>query len=118
MKTFKCLLVAAVAIPAVAGPAFAQSGRSATPPATPPAAASDNAAKPAAKRLAGELVAVDHAAKTVTVKHIVDQKPVQITFSVEESAVATLAQFKPGDQVMVTYVEMGEKRVAKSIVKA
>jgi hypothetical protein len=37
---------------------------------------------------------------------------------VEESAVATLAQFKPGDQIMVTYVEMGDKRVAKSIVKA
>ena len=110
MRTFKCLLVAAVAIPAVAGPAFAQSGKSATSPAITPAAAS--------KSLAGELVAVDHAAKTVTVKHIVDKKPVQITFSVEESAVATLAQFKPGDQIMVTYVEMGEKRVAKSIVKA
>src|SRR5207244_2178641 len=94
MRTFKCLLVAAVAIPAVAGPAFAQSGKSATSPATTPAAAS--------KSLAGELVAVDHAAKTVTVKHIVDKKPVQITFSVEESAVATLAQFKPGDQMMST----------------
>src|SRR5256712_13188370 len=108
MGTFRCLLVAAGAIPAVAGPAFAQSGKSATSPATTPAAAS--------KSLAGELVAVDHAAKTVTVKHIVDKKPVQITFSGEDSSVATLAQFMTGDMFMVTYVELGYTRAYKCIV--
>ena len=116
MKTFKYVLVAALAIPAIAGQGFAQTSKPATPPAAP--AASDEAAKAAAKSLAGELVSVDQAAKTVTVKHMVDKKAMQVTMSVDESAVATLAQLKPGDQVKVTYVEMGEKRIVKSIVKA
>jgi hypothetical protein len=34
-----------------------------------------------------------------------------------DAAVAT-TQLKPGDQVKVTYVEMGGKRIIKSIVKA
>jgi len=84
-------------------------------PAAPPAApaATQDATKVAGKNLAGELVSVDQAAKTVTVKHIVDSKPMQLTISVEDSAIATLAQLKPGDQVKVTYVEMGEKRIVK-----
>jgi hypothetical protein len=44
MKTFKCLLVAAVAVPAIAAPVFAQTGKPTTPPANPPAATSDSAA--------------------------------------------------------------------------
>ena len=76
-------------------------------------AATQDATKVAGKNLAGELVSVDQAAKTVTVKHIVDSKPMQLTMSVEDSAIATLAQLKPGDQVKVTYVEMGEKRIVK-----
>ncbi len=111
MKTFKYFLVATVAISAVAGPAFAQT----TKPATPPAA--EEAAKAAPKTLAGELVAFDQTAKTVTVKHMVDKKAMQVTFSVEDGAVASLAQLKPGDPVKVTYVEMGDKRIIKSIVK-
>jgi Cu/Ag efflux protein CusF len=118
MKTFKCLLVAAVAVPAIAAPVFAQTGKPTTPPANPPAATSDSAAKAVSKSLAGELMAIDQAAKTVTVKHVVDKKPVQLTFSVEESALAALAQLKPGDHVKVTYVEMGDKRIVKNIVKA
>jgi len=84
-------------------------------PAAPPAApaATQDATKAAGKNLAGELVSVEQAAKTVTVKHIVDSKPMQLTMSVEDSAIATLAQLKPGDQVKVTYVEMGEKRIVK-----
>jgi Cu/Ag efflux protein CusF len=112
MKTFRYLVVAAMAIPAAVGPVFAQAAK----PATPPVAA--EAAKAAPKTLAGELVAFDQTAKTVTVKHTVDKKPMQVTFSVEDSAVAALAQLKPGDPVKVTYVEMGEKRIIKSIVKA
>lgn len=117
MKTFKYLLVAAVAVPAIAGTGFAQTAKPATPAA--PAAAPQEAAKPAAaaKNFAGELVSVDQAAKTVTVKHMVDSKPMQLTMAVDESAVATLAQLKPGDQVKISYVEMGEKRIVKSIVK-
>ena len=118
MKTLKYLLVAAVAVPALAGPGFAQTTKPAAPPAAPAAApAAQDAAKVAGKSLAGELVSVNQAAKTVTVKHMVDSKPMQMTMNVEDSAVATLAQLKPGDQVKVTYVEMGEKRIVKSIVK-
>lgn len=111
MKTFKYLAVATVAISAVAGPAFAQT----TKPAAP--AATEEATKAAPKSLAGELVAFDQTAKTVTMKHMVDKKPMQVTFSVEDGAVAALAQLKPGDPIKVTYVEMGEKRIIKSVVK-
>jgi Cu/Ag efflux protein CusF len=114
MKTFKYALVALVATSAVAGPAFAQTAK----PATPAPAATQEAAKAAPKTLAGELVAFDQTAKTVTVKHTVDKKPMQVTFSVDEHAIAALAQLKPGDPVKVTYVEMGEKRIIRSIVKA
>ena len=121
MKTFAYLLVAAVAVPAIAGPGFAQTTKPATTPAARPAAtapaATPDAAKATAKNLAGELVAVDQAAKTVTLKHMVDSKPMQLTMSVEDGAMASLAQLKPGDQVKVSYVEMGEKRIVKSIVK-
>jgi len=121
MKKFAYLLVAAVAVPAIAGPGFAQTTKPAATPAAPPAAAAPaatpDAAKATAKNLAGELVAVDQAAKTVTLKHMVDSKPMQLTMSVEDGAMASLAQLKPGDQVKVSYVEMGEKRIVKSIVK-
>lgn len=113
MKTFKYLLVAAVAIPAVAGPGFAQTAK----PATPAPATAGDTTKAAHKSITGELVAADQAAKSVTVKHMVDKKAMQMTFSVEDAAVASLAQLKPGDPVKVTYVEMGEKRIIKSIVK-
>ena len=113
MKTFKYLLVGVMAIPVLAGPGFAQTAK----PTTPPAAAEDPA-KAAFKSLAGELVAFDQTAKTVTVKHMVDKKPIHSTFSVEESAVEALAKLKPGDHVKVTYVESGDKRIAKSVVKA
>jgi Cu/Ag efflux protein CusF len=119
MKTFAYLLVAAMAVPAIAGPGFAQTTKPATTPAAPAAAApaTPDAGKATAKNLAGELVSVDQAAKTVTLKHMVDSKPMQLTMSVEDGAMASLAQLKPGDQVKVSYVEMGEKKVVKSIVK-
>lgn len=112
MKTLKVLMVAAVAVPAVVGSALAQAPR----PATPPAHA-DDAAKAAPKSFTGELVVADHAAKTVTVKHMVDKKPMQLTFGVEDGALSALASLKPGDHVKVIYVEMGDKRIIKGIVK-
>lgn len=119
MKTFAYLLVAAVAVPAIAGPGFAQTTKPATTPAAPAAApaTTPDAAKATAKNLAGELVSVDQAAKTVTLKHMVDSKPMQLTMAVEDGAMASLAQLKPGDQVKVSYIEMGEKKVVKAIVK-
>ena len=104
MKTLKLLMVAAVAVPALTGSAFAQAPK----PATPPAHAED-AAKAAPKSFT---------ARTVTVKHLVDKKPMQLTFGVEDGALSALAGLKPGDHVKVTYVEMGDKRIIKSIVKA
>ena len=114
MKTLKYSLVATAAVVALAGPGYAQTPK----PATPPAAAPQEAPKATAKTFTGELVAADQAAKTVTVKHMVDKKPMQLTFSVEDGALSTLAQLKPGDHVKVTYVEMGDKRIIKSIAKA
>lgn len=113
MKTLKFLMVAAVAVPALTGSAFAQAPK----PATPPAHA-EGAAKAAPKSFTGELVVADHAAKTVTVKHMVGKKPVQLTFGVEDGALSALAGLKPGDHVNGTYVEMGDKRIIRSIVKA
>ena len=37
---------------------------------------------------------------------------------VEDGALSALAGLKPGDHVKVIYVEMGDKRIIRSIVKA
>lgn len=113
MKTFKFLMAAAIAVPVAAGPALAQTPK----PAAPPAHAED-ASKAAAKSLVGDFVAADQAAKTVTVKHVVEAKAAQLTFGVEEGAWSSVGALKPGDHVRVTYVEMGGKRIIKTIVKA
>lgn len=113
MKTLKFLMVAAVAVPTLTGSAFAQAPKPATP-----AAHAEDAAKTAPKSFTGEVVMVDHAAKTVTVKHRMDGKPMQLSFGVEDGALSALARLKPGDQVKAIYVEMGDKRIIKSIVKA
>ena len=133
MKKFVAFAVAVAAVPALVGPSFAQTekkpaappaaaeARPATPPAAPetkPAAPAkmDPASREAAvKNMAGEIVAMDHATRSFTVKHMVDKKPVQMTFSVEDPSV--FAQFKPGDHVKVTYAEMGDRHVARSVVK-
>ena len=112
MKRLKYLAIAALAIAAVAAPAVAQTPKPATP-----AAASEDAAKAAPKSWAGEFVAADQTARTVTLKHRVDKKPMQVTFGADEATFAILAQLKPGDPVKVTYVEMGDKRIIRSIVK-
>ena len=82
MKTFKSLMVAAVAISAAAAPVLAQTPRPTTPAAT------EEAAKAAPKSLAGELVAFDQTARTATVKHMVDKKPVQVTWTGSATAAA------------------------------
>jgi Cu/Ag efflux protein CusF len=110
MKKFVAFAVAVAAVPALVGPSFAQTEKK---PAAP--AATEAEKKPAMKSLAGEIVTMDQGARTFTLKHMADQKPVQMTFSVEDPAV--FAQFKPGDHVKVTFAEMGDKRVARSVVK-
>jgi Cu/Ag efflux protein CusF len=127
MKKFVAFVVVAAAVPALVGPSFAQTEKKpATPPAVTetdkkpttvpaPAKMEPMAREAAVKNLTGEIVSLDPAARTVTVKHMVDKKAAQITFSVEDATV--LASFKAGDHVKVTYAEMGEKRIARSIVK-
>jgi hypothetical protein len=43
--------------------------------------------------------------------------PMPGTFNVEETAAASLAQRTPGDPVKGPYVEMGDQRIIKSVVK-
>jgi Cu/Ag efflux protein CusF len=120
MKTFMSLTAALVAVALLAGASLAQAPTPATPPtaATPAPATAAPAKAPMVKNLTGEFVALDKAAKTVTVKHVVDNKPAQITLNVDEALLTSLAQFKAGDKVKVTYEETGGKYIAKTIVKA
>ena len=126
MRKFVAFVVAVAAVPALVGPSIAQTEKK---PATPPAATDadrkpttsapakmDPATREAAmKSVAGEIVSMDQGARTVTVKHMADKKAMQMTLNVEDPSIFT--QFKAGDHVKVTYAEMGDKRVAKSIVK-
>ncbi len=116
MKKILSLTLAAAAVVAMAAPSLAQAAKGTS--ATPPAAATKEPAKAApVKNLTGEFVSMDKAAKTVIVKSMIDKKAAQITFSVDEVMLATLAQLKPGDKVKVSYEEMGDKFIAKTIVK-
>lgn len=112
MKTLSASIVALAAGAVLAGASFAQTPAPATTPA--PAAAAPAKAV-AMKHITGELIGMDKAAKTATVKYVVDQKPMQITLNVEETMVA---QFKTGDHVKVSYHEVDGKFVAKTITKA
>ncbi len=106
-KTLMSLMAALVAVAVLAGASLAQA-----PAAPAPAKAA------AVKTIIGEFVAMDKTAKTVTVKYLVDKKPTQMTLGVDDTMLTSLAQFKAGDQVKVTYEEMGGKFIAKTIAKA
>ncbi len=101
-KTLMSLMAALIAVAVLAGASLAQA----------PAKAA------AVKTIIGEFVAMDKTAKTVTVKYLVDKKPTQMTLGVDDTMLTSLAQFKAGDQVKVTYEEMGGKFIAKTIAKA
>lgn len=115
MKSWLAPILAVVAIPAAAvAPSSAQTSPATPPPVTAP----HTAQKPAhLKILRGELVSVDEFAKTFTMKHMVDKKAQEITFSAEGKALAALAKIKPGDHLRVTYTQMGERPVATTITK-
>jgi len=120
MKSTLAPILAVVAIPVVVlAAAVAPGSAQTTPPATPPPATAPHAAPKAAhlKTLRGELVSVDEFAKTFTLKHMVDKKAEEITFSAEGKALAALAKIKPGDHLKVTYAQMGERPVATTITK-
>jgi Cu/Ag efflux protein CusF len=112
MKKVTAAIVTLAAVTGLVGASLAQTSAPATNPA--PAAAAP-AKAPVAKQITGEFVSLDKAAKTGTVKYVVDQKPMQMTFSMDE---AMLGQFKMGDRVKVTYHEVDGKFVATAIAKA
>jgi len=51
------------------------------------------------------------------VRHMVNKKSREITFSAEDETFSALAQIKPGDHIKVTYAPMGERLAAKTIAK-
>jgi Cu/Ag efflux protein CusF len=67
--------------------------------------------------LAGEVVAVDRTAKTVTIKHVVAGKAREATFNVEEKAAASLANLQPNDRVKLSYSKEQGRLMAQSIVE-
>src|SRR5919108_750658 len=67
-------------------------------------------------RLAGEVVAVDQTAKTVTVKHMVGGKAREATFNVGEKASASLANLRPNDRIRLSYSKEQGRLMAQSIV--
>jgi Cu/Ag efflux protein CusF len=67
--------------------------------------------------LAGEVVAVDPTAKTVTIKHMLRGQPKDATFNVAEKAGASLATLQPNDRVKLTYSKEHGRLMAQSIVE-
>jgi Cu/Ag efflux protein CusF len=112
MKKITAAIVTVAAVTGLVGASLAQTSAPAT---TPAPAASAPANVPASKQITGELVGLDKAAKTAIVKYVVDQKTMQMTFSMDE---AMFAQFKMGDRVKVTYHEVEGKFVATAVNKA
>ena len=68
-------------------------------------------------RLAGEVVAVDRTAKTVTIKHMMRGKPKEATFTVEDNAAASLVNLQPNDRVRLSYHKEQGRLIAQSIVE-
>jgi Cu/Ag efflux protein CusF len=130
MKTAAALFATTLTVLALSSAAPAQTGgATTTAPATPapaaPATPAAPAAKPAApktaapklKTVTGEVVSVDAAAKTVTVKHTVSGKSEDMTFGAGEKAAAALGTLKAGDHVRVAYAEVDGKPMASTIAK-
>jgi uncharacterized protein YxeA len=110
MKKVIVLIVSVLFVLSVAGFCFA-ADQMATPEATPMKA--EKKAPTKVHQVTGEVVAVDAAAKTLTVK----AKKGEVALSVEDKAAAKLADVKVGDKVAVKYKEMDGKKVAISIVE-
>jgi len=104
---------AAVGI-ALAGPAFAADAPAAS-------SASGQPSTPATQKpirthhLIGEVVSVDQAAKTLTVKHGSSKNAKDMTFMVETDTV--LNDLKPGDHVKIGYVNSSGHLTATTITK-
>jgi glucose/arabinose dehydrogenase len=116
-ETVKKIVLALALCVATAAAANAQTAAKSQTPATgtkaTPAAPSTHAAKaPAAKAstMKAEVVSTDATAKTITVK---DAAGASTTLTATGGAVASLANVKAGDWVMVTKSDMNATRISK-----
>jgi Cu/Ag efflux protein CusF len=116
-KTLMSLMAALVAVAVLVGAGLAQAPKAASPSAPAPTTQAP-AKAPVVKTITGEFVTMDKTAKTVTVKYLADKKPTQMILNVDDTMLSSLAQLKAGDQVKVSYEEMGGKFIAKTIAKA
>lgn len=117
MKKVIAIIVSALFVLSVAGLSFAAEEKKAAPAPAPekkeaaPAKKAEKKAPAKVKLVNGEVVAVDAAAKTLTIKG----KKGDVALSVDEKAAAKLADVKVGDKATVKYKELDGKNVASSI---
>ena len=118
MRKLSILLMAVATTVSFAGSSLAQAKTAGQPTHGKMAALAKAETPMAAKphRLAGEVVAVDQAAKTVTVKFMVRKHPKEATFTADEQAAPRLADLKPGDRVRVGYHKEQGQLIAHSLV--
>jgi hypothetical protein len=119
MRKLTIFLIAALTMLSIAGPSFAQARMAEQPTRGKTAelakAETSQTARP--HHLIGEVVAVDQAAKTATIKFTVRRNPKEATFTVEDQAAPTLADLKPGERVRVDYHKEQGRLIAHSIVE-
>jgi hypothetical protein len=126
MKKAFVFLTAASMFVSVAGLALAQSQptppTTASPPteATPPQSDAPPAAKARGKgagvrHMAGAVVSVNADTKSLTVKRTGKKKSKEMTFTLTGDAAGRLTDYKPGDNVRVSYVDESGKLVAQSV---
>ena len=110
MKKILIALVAAAALASTA--AASQATKPAAAPKTTAPATKEAAAKPAkANVVAGEVVSVDAAAKSITIK---GADGANQTLTATGNAVAQLAKVKAGEQVHVTVEGTNATKIAKA----
>lgn len=69
------------------------------------------------KNVTGEVVSIDKAQKTMTIKESGFLRSEEVTFAVAEPVVSELDSLRPDDQVTVGYVEAHGQLIAKRITK-
>ncbi len=108
MRPVTLVLAGLLTVPVLAGPAVALAG-------SPVVLAAAHHGHSAASRhhVIGEVVAVDPAAKTLTVRE--KGKPGETTFTVDERAASMLGELKPGDQVGVRFTDRNGQLEANGI---
>ncbi len=114
MRKAIVVLTAALAVLGSTSPSLVLAAQGEKPTAT---AGSSTSKAVKDQHLSGEVVAVDQQAKTVTIR-TAWKKPKEFTFSVEDKAVAALADLKPGDWLNATYIRENGKLTAETLVKA